>query len=112
MTASVASAEETVLPSPSCALVKSATSALHSARETPSPSTVNACGSGVCVGGAGVNVIVGVRVGSGGLREAHAASPSAVRVASIRMRERWENIDRNYKLNEKTLRRFQTFARL
>jgi hypothetical protein len=45
------------------------------------------------VGGAGVNVAVGVDVGSGGVREAHAESPSAVsRVKHIRMRVRWENI--------------------
>jgi hypothetical protein len=70
--------------------------------EIPSPLTVNAIGSGVFVGGAGVNVSVGVTVGSGGLKEAHAASPSAVRSANIVlmylqdifMRVRWENIAR------------------
>jgi len=36
-------------------------------------------GSGVAVGGSGVDVPVGVRVGTGGENEAHAESPSAKR---------------------------------
>jgi len=38
---------------------------------------VSAIGSGVAVGGSGVRVAVGVKVGSGGKNEAHAESPSA-----------------------------------
>ncbi len=43
----------------------------------------HAMGSGVAVGGAGVNVGAGVEVGPEGKREAHAESPSAVRESEI-----------------------------
>jgi hypothetical protein len=42
-------------------------------------------GSGVAVGGAGVNVGAGVDVGSEGTGEAHAESPSAVKISNIPM---------------------------
>jgi len=52
----------------------------------PSPLTVNAMGTGVAVGGSGVNVGCGVEVGSLPKNEAHAESPSAIkRVKYIQM---------------------------
>jgi len=42
-------------------------------------------GSGVAVGGAGVNVGAGVEVGPAGAGEAHPASPSAVKIRHIPM---------------------------
>jgi hypothetical protein len=52
-------------------------------------------GSGVAVGGSGVEVAVAVAVGSGpgGKNEAHAENPSAKqRVNNMQMSLRWKNI--------------------
>src|SRR5687767_8538995 len=86
MTTLVASVEETGFPNASCAAIYRATSASKSTRDIPSPLTVSAMGSGVAVGGSGVNVAWGVGVGSGARNEAQAESPSAARrVKTIQM---------------------------